>query len=356
MQPLRLSVLACVVADYFRLFVNRRAYTLQSNRPHPQSSRHYYYRPKDRKTGQGLSLTLHTIRRHLEGEITIGLYAINPSTQCSKWVAIDADYEDSPADLQKLSFYLRQDGVQSAFEHSRRGGHLWIFMAEPLPARDCRIYVCGLALLLGIPIKRGRQEGIEVFPKHDLLKAGRYGNAIRGPLGIHRGAGQRFWFEGAGEDLEKQMRYLNSLPKMTRDQLARLIAGKVIPPRLLPPGPKAELEVRRYMSGHEFRILDHIRTPLHAIGQNNVTRCPSCAEEGHDRSGDNLSISIGDPRKYICWAGCTSDMIRAALGCPRVYVHAQNKEASNVEIWPDSNGLTGGEIPRRGTQNDGLRG
>jgi hypothetical protein len=72
-----------VVPDYFRLFVNRRAYTLQSNRPHPDSGRHYYYRPKDKKTGRGLSLTLDTIRRHIEGEITIGLYAINPATQCS---------------------------------------------------------------------------------------------------------------------------------------------------------------------------------------------------------------------------------------------------------------------------------
>ena len=120
--------------------------------------------------------------------------------------------------------------MESALENSRRGGHLWIFLAEPLPARDCRIYVCGLALRLGIPVKRGRQEGIEIFPKHDALKPGRYGNAIRGPLGIHRGAAQRFWFDGADEDLEKQMRYLNSLPKMTGDQLARLIAGKAIPP------------------------------------------------------------------------------------------------------------------------------
>ncbi len=31
-----------MVQDYFRLFVNRRAYTLQSMRPHPQSGRHYY--------------------------------------------------------------------------------------------------------------------------------------------------------------------------------------------------------------------------------------------------------------------------------------------------------------------------
>jgi hypothetical protein len=360
MRKLRLKAPITVVADYFRLFVNRRAYTLQSSRPHPESTRHYYYRPKDKKTGQGLSLTLDTIRRHLEGEITIGLYAINPATQCSKWVAIDADYEDSLTDLLKLSFYLRQDGLESVLEKSHRGGHLWIFMAEPLPARDCRIYVCGLALQLGIPVKGCKQrEGIEIFPKHDALKPGRYGNAIRGPLGIHRGPAQRFWFDGAGEDLEKQMRYLNSLPKMTDDQLARLIAGNAIPPQLLPPEPKAEPEMRRHFSGSEFRILDHINTKLRTVGHNNITRCPSCAEEGHDRSGDNLSISVEDPRKYICWAGCTRDMIRAAVGCPRPVQHAlygQKKEASNVEIQCQSDGLTRGEIPRGGSEGDGLRG
>ena len=61
---LRLKAPASVVADYFRLLVNRRAYTLQSNRPHPESGRHYYYRPTEKKTGQGLSLALDTIRRH----------------------------------------------------------------------------------------------------------------------------------------------------------------------------------------------------------------------------------------------------------------------------------------------------
>jgi hypothetical protein len=322
MRMLRLKAPTTVVADYFHLFVNRRAYTLQSNRPHPESARHYYYRPKDKKTGQGLSLTLDTIRGHLEGEITVGLYAISPATQCSKWVAIDADYEASFADLLMLHFHLRQDGVESALENSHRGGHLWMFMAEPLPARDCRIYVCGLALRLGIPVKRGRREGIEVFPKHDALKPGRYGNAIRGPLGIHRGAAQRFWFDGAAEDIESQLRYLNSLRKMTGDQLARLIAGKGIPPQILSPEPKADVEIRRHTSRSKFRILDHINTKLRTVGRNNVTRCPSCAEEGHDRSGDNLSISIDDPRKYICWAGCTRDMIRTAVGCPRPSVDA----------------------------------
>ena len=69
-----------IVRDYSRLFVNRGAYTLQSSRPHPESGRHYYFRPKANPTGERLSLTAATIRCHLEGELTVGLYAINPST------------------------------------------------------------------------------------------------------------------------------------------------------------------------------------------------------------------------------------------------------------------------------------
>jgi len=63
-----------LVGDYFRLFVNRRAYTVQSARPHPESGRHYYYRPTDRKTGGGLSLTIRAPR--YQGLPAAGLGAI----------------------------------------------------------------------------------------------------------------------------------------------------------------------------------------------------------------------------------------------------------------------------------------
>ncbi len=41
-----------IVREYWRLFVNRRAYTVQSMRPHPESGRHYYFRPSDRQDRQ----------------------------------------------------------------------------------------------------------------------------------------------------------------------------------------------------------------------------------------------------------------------------------------------------------------
>jgi hypothetical protein len=304
-----------VVRDYGRLFVNRGAYTLQSSRPHPESGRHYYFRPTAKGTGKELSLSAATIRRHLQGEITIGLYAINPATQRSKWVAIDADYAGSMEDLLKLQYSLQQDKVEAALEMSKRGGHLWIFMERPALARECRIYIYNLALKLGMRIKGiGLTEGIEIFPKHDELREGEFGNAIRGPLGIHRGANRRYWFYGADYDLEKQIGYLNRLRKLSEDQLRRFIAGKRMP-REFERKPHAPAQPFIRSSTHEFRILDHV-SKVRKVGRNYVTQCPSCAEAGQDRSGDNLAISIDDSRKYICWAGCTKEMIRKALGCP----------------------------------------
>ena len=41
----RMVATHALVKEYVNLFVNRRAYTVQSFRPHPQGGRHYYYRP-----------------------------------------------------------------------------------------------------------------------------------------------------------------------------------------------------------------------------------------------------------------------------------------------------------------------
>src|ERR1700690_4011915 len=175
---------------YWHLFVNRLAYTVQSEKP-GNNGKHYYYKPKD-----GRRLSRETVLQHLNGHMTIGIYAINPETQRSKWVAIDADYENAVEDLLKLQWELLRDGVEAALEKSRRGAHLWIFADKPLLARHCRIYIYNLALRLKVPVKGGSglAEGIEVFPRQDELGPDQFGSAIRGPLGIHRATGRRYWF------------------------------------------------------------------------------------------------------------------------------------------------------------------
>ena len=304
------------VEDYWQLFVNRRAYVLQSKRPHPESGRYYYFRPKAGKNGEPVSLTPTTIRRHLEGDVTLGVYAMNPATQRCKWIAMDGDYKESLKHLCELQWELQQQKVEAALEQSRRGAHLWIFGAQPLLARQCRLLISGLAKKLGIPVKgAGTAEGIEVFPKHDQLKDGDFGNAVRGPLGIHRAISARFWFYGADYNLDNQLAFLKRVTKLSELHLSALIQKLGQPSDSirteLTPAPRWQYPAQQ----RQFHILDHVEV-RRKVGRNWITRCPSCASAGRDRSGDNLAISVDEPQKYICWAGCSKEMIRTALGCP----------------------------------------
>ena len=304
------------VRDYWRLFVNRRAYVVQSPRPHPESGRQYYFRPTAGKNGAPLSLTEAIVRQHLEGRITIGLYAMNPETQRSKWIAIDGDYAESIKHLCELQWELQSVKVEAALEMSRRGAHLWILCEQPLLARECRLWITSVAKKLGIPVKgAGTAEGIEIFPKHDELKEGDFGNALRGPLGIHRAIGARYWFYGADYSLDNQLAYLTRLPKLSEGHLRSLV-DKVCDPRATAKmAPEQKREWQYPEARGQFRILEHVEV-RRKVGRNWIARCPSCAAAGRDTSKDNLAISVDEPQKYICWAGCTREMIRTALGVP----------------------------------------
>lgn len=308
------------VRDYWQLFVNRRAYTRQSAKPDEETGRHHYYKPTNKETGKALELDPDTLHKHLAGYITVGLYAINPQTQCCKWVAIDADYADAPFALAQLRGELREDGVEAALEMSRRGGHLWVFCQPPLLASQCRIYIYNVALRLGVPIKGvfGERDGIEIFPRQDRLAAGEFGNAIRGPLGIHRVNNHRYWYTQAipevGLNLNDQLNYLKNLKKLSEADLLRVSRGMSIPEECETKFP-TRMPSRFYGGGKEFRILDYVK-PKRKRSKNYWAQCPSCALAGNDRAGDNLAISMEDPRKYKCWAGCTKEEIREALGCP----------------------------------------
>ena len=50
-MTMRLKATAQIVRNYQELFVNRRAYTVQSLRPHPETGRHYYFRPSQKSIG-----------------------------------------------------------------------------------------------------------------------------------------------------------------------------------------------------------------------------------------------------------------------------------------------------------------
>ena len=215
--------------DFIRLFVNRLAYGVQATKPLPNGSVPYYL-ARDWLTKAPKLLDVDVVRMHLNGDTTVNLFAINPETQRSKWIAIDADFDGAMQSLIELQRELKQDGIEAALEQSRRGGHLWIFCETPLLAAECRIYIYNLALRLGIPVKcGGLKDGIEVFPRQDRLEEGEYGNAIRAPLGVHRKTNLRYWFRAAAPRPEAQLAYLNGLPKLTEHRLKTLIHGMSLP-------------------------------------------------------------------------------------------------------------------------------
>ena len=86
-----------------------------------------------------------------------------------------------------------------------------------------------------------------------------------------------------------------------------------------PTGARPDARVQYRIPGRtarsEFRILEHVGK-VRKVGRNYVAAARRVRIPGHDRGGDNLAILIQDPRFYKCWAGCTKEMIRAALGHP----------------------------------------
>jgi hypothetical protein len=102
-------------------------------------------------------------------------------------------------------------------------------------------------------------------------------------------------------------------PPITETEMGGFIHGLEMPEEFRP---KPRVELPPYdPTRPQFRILDYVRPTCKRAG-NYWARCPSCAAQGRDRSGDNLAISVSDSRKYKCWAGCTKEMIRTALGHP----------------------------------------
>src|SRR5579872_7522529 len=114
-QPEASSETARLIRAYADLFVQRRD-TYARQRDHSRS----YYRVLD-TAGRPVPLTDAEIRRHLRGEITLGLYSVDVAG-LTKWVAIDAD--ESILSLLAAKQRMALMGIPSYLEASRRGGHL----------------------------------------------------------------------------------------------------------------------------------------------------------------------------------------------------------------------------------------
>jgi hypothetical protein len=128
------------------------------------------------------ALTWEVLRRHVAGLDTIGAYVVDEHNSCH-YAVFDADSANGLMQLLGVQRVLSADGVDSALEGSRRGGHLWVFCASALFPGLVRRW-----LLPYCPA------GVEFYPKRDWATWDAPGSLVRVPLGVHRLSGRRYPF------------------------------------------------------------------------------------------------------------------------------------------------------------------
>jgi len=137
-----------------------------------------------------IALTEVIIAKHLRGrdergrEFIAGIYPLLSDETC--WfIAADFDKESWIEDTRAFMETCRIKGVEAALERSRsgKGGHIWIFFEEPIPARIARQMA---ASLLTETMERRPEIGFSsydrFFPNQDTMPLGGFGNLIALPL------------------------------------------------------------------------------------------------------------------------------------------------------------------------------
>lgn len=130
------------------------------------------------------SLDEFALRRHLEGQDTVGTYAIREDDSCI-FLATDFDGVNYQEEALAFKRAAKELGVAAEIERSRsgEGAHIWIFFSEPVSASLAR--KLGTAILSRATAIRHTIDLTafdRFFPNQDLLPKGGFGNLIALPL------------------------------------------------------------------------------------------------------------------------------------------------------------------------------
>ena len=80
---------------------------------------------------------------HLRGEITLGAYLLNQEGK-ARFLVLDADDPQGWERLGHLARVLAGESIPAYLERSRRGGHLWLFLAQAVAGSQARAFGLGL--------------------------------------------------------------------------------------------------------------------------------------------------------------------------------------------------------------------
>jgi superfamily II DNA or RNA helicase len=194
-----------------------------------------------------LPVTDAVIYDHLSGNHTIGVYPILPDDTC--WfLAVDFDKSSWKEDVSEYIKTCQKNNVPTALERSRsgKGGHVWIFFTEPIPASTARqIGSYMLTQSMRNSVQIGFDSYDRFFPNQDTLPKGGFGNLIALPLQKEpRSHGNSVFIDNEFQPYPDQWAFLTTVKKITK-QAAEEIAAEAIRNKMV-------IGVRTSQIGDEF--------------------------------------------------------------------------------------------------------
>ncbi len=185
------------------------------------------------------------IERHLRGsdnqrpsanDFVAGVYPLLHDETC--WfLAADFDRESWAADGSAMIETCIAKGIPAALERSRsgNGGHVWIFFAEPIPARTAR--QLGAAIVTETMERRpeiGFASYDRFFPSQDTMPIGGFGNLIALPLQRRaREHGNSVFVDRELRPYKDQWAFLSSLPRLSVDAASQIVVDAEMRSRVL---------------------------------------------------------------------------------------------------------------------------
>ncbi len=201
-----------------------------------------------------LPVTDDVIRWHLQGhddhsrDFVMGVYPMLLDETCF-FLAADFDKTTWQDDVAAFLETCRQMNLPAALERSRsgRGGHIWFFFNERVPATLARKLG---AHILTETMERRPDIGLDsydrFFPNQDTLPPGGFGNLIALPLQKRpRESGNGLFLDERMTPYPDQWEFLSSVHKISRGEVEEVVRlaeakGKVIGVRLVPEGDEEE--------------------------------------------------------------------------------------------------------------------
>jgi hypothetical protein len=117
---------------------------------------------------------------------------LSPAGSHSRRKQVEPDITAAIRFASRVMQVCRDYGIPASLEDSgRRGRHVWLFFAEPIPPEAARRLGRLLAVQAGFPCPGLR---LEILPRHTDWPGPELGDAVKLPFGVHPLTGRRCFF------------------------------------------------------------------------------------------------------------------------------------------------------------------